>query len=107
VLAGNLSAFEIKRVAIAVAGGLAKNADVAVVVEPPKLPIVRNITPQEVTPDAVPCATFRPECASVQSLNWRVADLSEPRVEDDNVRIRITNRIVSGPIAFGGKCDGA
>jgi hypothetical protein len=98
-----LAAFPIEGIAVAVAGGLAENADASVVVKPSHLAIVGDIAPENVTADSVPDDAFGPEQPGMEPLNRRIADLVliEARVQDQDIRVRVTHRALSGPIAFG------
>src|SRR5204862_5425170 len=110
VLAGELAAFVVEGVAVAVAARVAEHADVAVFVEQAHLAVVGNIAPEDVTADAVPGTTLGPQRATPELLNKSIADLvfSEPLVEHDDVRVGITHRIppAPAPIAFGGNRGG-
>ena len=63
VLARQLPAFEIERVAVAVAGRIAEHSHAPVVFDPAHLDVVRNVAPHEISADAVPCRAFRPQRA--------------------------------------------
>lgn len=91
VLAGELTSFEIEGVTIAVVGRSAKNADMIVLVEPAHLAIVRNVAPDQVTPDPVPRATFSPESAGPEALDGGVADFvfGETCIDNDDRGIGI------------------
>ena len=52
VLARELPALEVERVAVAVAGRLAERRDVRVVLEEAQLAVVRDVAPDEVAADA-------------------------------------------------------
>src|SRR5207247_10949111 len=95
VLEGDLPVLEIERVAVAVAGRLAEDADVAVFVQPAELPVVRNIAPDEILSLRVPGRPFGPEAALEEPLDRRVADLVllEAFVERDDVRVRVADRL--------------
>src|SRR5262249_15789593 len=108
VLEGNLAALEVEGIAIAVAGRLAHDADVAVVVEPAELHVVGDVAPDEVLADAAPGRPFRPEHAGVQTLDGRVADLvlAEGRVEADEVRVGVADGFLAAPVAVVGRRRG-
>src|SRR6476660_1139845 len=93
VLARKLSPFPIERVSVAVVGRVAKNANVAIIRDPPVLNIVRNITPNQVTTDAAPGWTFRPHRSGEQPLYGSITDpvFGEPLVQNNYVRIGITH----------------
>ena len=101
VFEGDLTAFEVEGVAVAVARGLAERADVAVFVEPAELAVVGNVAPEEVLADAAPGGAFGPEHAGVEALDRRVADLvlREALVQYDDVGIGVAGRGLAGPIA--------
>src|SRR5262249_38167113 len=97
----------VEGVAVAVAGGAAHHADVAVVVEPAELDVVGDVAPDEIVADAVPGRPFSPEHAGVQPLDRRIADLVllKAFVERDEVRIGIADGRLAGPGAVGGGCQ--
>ena len=101
MLAGQLAAFVIERVAVAVAGWIAEHRDAAVVFDPAHLDVVRNVAPHQVAADAVPRRPFRPQRADVQPLDGRVADdvAAEARIERDDVRVGILHRLLPRPVA--------
>ena len=105
VFAGKLTPFEVEGVAVAVVGRVAKDAHVAIIRKPPILNVVRNITPNQITADAVPRATLSPQRSSPELLNRCVADLvsGEPLVEHDDVGVGITHWILPRPVALGGE----
>ena len=100
VLARELPAFVVERVAVAVAGRIAERRDAAVVFDPAHLDVVRNVAPHQIAPDAVPGRPFGPQRADVQPPDDGVADdvAAEPIVERDDVGIGILNRILSRPV---------
>src|SRR5882724_4572632 len=69
VLAGELAALEVERIPVAVVRRRAEHADVAVVLDPPELPVVRDIAPHQVPALRVPRRPFRPERAGPQPLD--------------------------------------
>ena len=105
VFAGKLAAFEVEGVAVAVARRITEDAHVAVFVKPAQLAIVRNIAPDKVSANAVPCATLSPQRSSPEFLNRRIADLVflEALVEHHDVGVGITHRLFGGPITLGGE----
>src|SRR5207249_10142297 len=72
VLERNLPALPVERVAVGVAGRIAEHADVAVLVQPAELDVVRDVAPDQVPADAAPRRTLGPEHAGVQALDRRV-----------------------------------
>ena len=74
VLAGDLPALEVEGVAVAVAGGIAEEADVAVFLEPAQLHVVGDVAPEEIAADAVPGRALGPQHSGVEPLDGRVAD---------------------------------
>src|SRR5262249_40994272 len=70
---------------------LAKDADVAVLVEPAHLAVVGDVAPNEGAALCVPGAAFGPAKAGGQSLDGAVADLVflESLVEHGDVRVRV------------------
>ena len=101
VLAGDLAPFVVERVAVAVAGRAAEDADVAVLLQPAHLAVVRDVAPDQVASAAVPGRPFRPQRAGVVAADRRVEEDvgPEPRVEGDDVRIRVVERGSSRPVA--------
>src|SRR6185503_18147239 len=104
MFAGELAPFPVEGVAVAVAGRLAKHADMPVVLDPAELTVVGDIAPDEVAAHAVPGDAFCPEQPGVQPLDGCVADLVflEALVQHHDVGIRITNGLLACPISFGG-----
>jgi hypothetical protein len=68
VFAGKLAAFEIERVAVAVAGRIAEGGDAAILFDPAHLDVVGDVAPDEVAADAVPRRTLGPERSGVERL---------------------------------------
>ena len=103
VLAGDLAALGVERIAVGVAGRAAHHADMAVVLEPAELDVVGDIGPDEVFADAVPGRPLGPEHAGVQPPDRGVADLDlgEPLVENDHVGVGVANRLGVRPVAPG------
>ena len=95
VLAGELAAFEIEGVAVAVAGGFAIHADVAVFFQPAHLAVVGDVAPDQEVAGGMPGRPFGPAGAGVQALDGGVADpvLVEARIERDDIRIGIAERL--------------
>src|SRR6185436_20994116 len=102
VLAGDLAALEVEGVAVAVARRTAEDADVAVVVEPAHLYVVRDVAPQQEAPDGAPGRALGPQHAGGQPLDRRVAELValEALVEHHDVRIRVARRDAARPVAL-------
>ena len=106
VLAGELPALEVERVAVAVAGRVAEHGDAAVLLDPAHLDVVGDVAPHQVAADAVPRGTLGPQRAGVEPLDGRVATHvpAEAIVEGDDVgvgilerRLRRSSRAASGP----------
>src|SRR5262249_57744294 len=99
VLAGDLAALEVERVAVAVAGGIAEDGDLAVLVRAPELDVVRDVAPDEVAPDAAPGRPLGPRHAGVEALDGRVADLvlGEPGIEGHYVGVGVADRRRAAP----------
>src|SRR5208282_5270364 len=85
VLAGDLAALTVERVAVGVAGGVADDADVAVVLDPAELDVIGDVGPDEVLTNAVPGGALGPEHARVQASDGGIADLDlgEALVENE------------------------
>ena len=108
VLAGDLPAPIVERVAVAVAAGFAENGHAVVVLDPAQLQVVRDVAENKIPADTVPGAALGPKGvrAGVEPLNRRVADLVfvEARVERNEVGIGIARRVFASPIPSG--CGG-
>src|SRR2546423_2452820 len=89
MLARQLTALEIERVAVAVVGRRAKHADAAVVFDPAKLAVVRNVAPDEVAPYSPPRGGLRPQRARPPSLDRRTppAQRIARRLDRDDVPV--------------------
>ncbi len=89
VLAGDLPALEVEGVAVAVVRGGAEHADVAVVLDPAHLPVVRDVAPDQELADAVPRRALGPERAGPQALDRAVGlgEAIEGRLDRDDVRV--------------------
>src|SRR6185503_6259624 len=74
VLARDLPALEIERVAVAVVRRRAKHRDAAIILEPAQLSVVRDVAPDEVAALARPRRPFGPQRAGPEPLDRRVAD---------------------------------
>src|SRR6185437_1252953 len=92
-LAGDLPSLEIERVAIGFVGRFAEVLrDVsAAIFEIAKLPVVRNIAPDQILALRIPGRSLRPQAASIEPLDGRIADLRLEAlgVDDDDVWIGI------------------
>src|SRR5262249_18218026 len=90
VLAGELAALEVERVAVAVVRRMAEDGHTAVVFQPAELLVVRNVTPDQVTPLAVPGWPLRPERAGPQAHDRGVGlpEAVEDRLDGEYVGIR-------------------
>src|SRR5580658_7128214 len=109
MLAGNLAAFEIEGVAVAVFGRRAENAGVPVLFEPAHLAVVGDVAPQQEPARGAPRRTLSPKGAGPKPLDGRVRDdvFLEALVERNQVGIGIAKRIASAPIpllCLGGYC---
>src|SRR6516165_9998884 len=89
MLAANLPALEVERIAVAIVRRHAKNAHVTVVLEPSQLPVVGNVAPDEVAALRVPGRPLRPKRPGPQSLDRRVrlAEAVEARINGEHVRV--------------------
>src|SRR6478752_3695498 len=90
----------VERVAVTIAGRLVKRADVPIFFQPPKLAIIRNVAPDKIQSDGIPCRAFRPQSTGVKALYGCVSDsvLFEAFIESDYVRIGVPHRIVAAPV---------
>ena len=93
VLAGDLPALVVERVAVGVAGRIAEAPrDVAVFLEPAQILVVRDVAPQQVAADRAPGRSLGPQRAGVQPLDRRVAELVlEALVEHDDVGVGVAH----------------
>ena len=55
MLAGELPALKVESIPVAVVGWKPEYANVAVILEPPELPVVGDVAPDEIAPLRVPC----------------------------------------------------
>ena len=103
VLARELTAFVVERVAVAVARRIPERRHAAVFVDPPHLHVVRDVAPHQILADAVPRRPFGPQRPDVQALDDRVEDdvAPERRRERDDVRIGILDRLEPRKITSG------
>src|SRR5437667_7525680 len=88
MLAGELAALEIKRVAVRVVGRRAEHADVTVVFRPSHLAIVGNVAPQEIATLRAPGRAFGPQHPGIETLDRRVGlrEIIERWVDRDDIR---------------------
>ncbi len=103
VLAGELPAFEIEGVAVAVAGGVAVDGDVAVLFEAAELAVVGDVAPEEEVALRVPGRPLRPARAGVEAFDGGAADFVffEAGVEGDDIGVGVAERLMAGPVALG------
>ena len=103
VFASELPAFIIERVAVRIVRRRAESADVPVFLHPAQLAIVRDIAEDQVSSAAVPGRTLRPTQPRVEPFDGRVVrfELGKARIQDHNVGIRITNRVLAAPVTLG------
>ena len=89
VLARQLAAVEVERVAVAVVRRKSIQRHVAVVIDPTPLTIVRNVAEDEISADAVPRRTFEPQPSGPETLNRRVRldEAVERRIDGQDVRV--------------------
>ena len=89
VLAGELAALEVERVAVAVVRRRAEHADVPVVLDPAHLAVVRDVAPHQVAALGAPRRPFRPERAGPQPLDRRVRlpETVEHGLDREHVRV--------------------
>src|SRR5439155_10662425 len=80
VLARDLAALEIERIAIAVVARLAKDAHVTVIFEPAQLAIVGDVAPEQVATLATPRGSLRPQ-------DWFAVDITVPEALDGGVAL--------------------
>ena len=94
VLAGDLAPLPVEGVAVAVAGRVAEDADVAILFEPAQLDIVRDVAPEEEAADPVPGRALQPEAAGPEPLDRGIPldVLVELRGDRDNIRVRVVDR---------------
>src|SRR5258705_10152335 len=74
-LAGDLPPLAVEGVAVRVIGRRAEDADMAVLLEPAHLPVIRNVAPDEIAAGAVIGRAFRPAEAGGDALDRGIADL--------------------------------
>ena len=89
MLAGELPALEVERIAVAVVRGCAEHADAAVVLRPSHLPVIRNVAPYQIAPLRAPRRPFGPQHAGIEPLDRgiRLRETVEARVDRDDVRV--------------------
>ncbi|MFD1378633.1 hypothetical protein [Fodinicurvata halophila] len=98
VFAGDLAAFPVEGVAVAVSRGIAELAgNVLVFLEPAQLFVAWNVAPDEIAANTVPGGSLSPERTGVKPDDRRIADLGgEPWIELDDVWLRIAYRLSIG-----------
>src|ERR1700720_148472 len=69
MLAGELPALEVERIAVAVVRRIAEHADAAVVLRPAHLAIGRDVAPHQIAPLRAPGRALRPQHTGVQALD--------------------------------------
>ena len=101
VLARELPALVVERVAVAVPRRVAEDRDVAVLFNPAHLDVVGDVAPDQVTADSVPRRTFGPQRAGMEPLDGRVAHHvpAEAVVQGDDVGVGILQRLLPRPVA--------
>jgi hypothetical protein len=89
MLAADLPALEVERIAVAVVRGHAEHAHVTVVLQPSHLPVVGNVAPDEITALRIPGRPLRPQRTGPQSLDRRVglAEAIEARIDGQDVGV--------------------
>jgi hypothetical protein len=82
---------------------------VTIIVQPATLQIIWDVTPYQVTADAVPGRTLGPEASGIETLDRCVADFvfSKSRTHYDDVRIGISLRCGYGSIISFLSCCGS
>ena len=75
MFAGDLAAFVIERISVAEFGVAAECADVPVLLQPPQLPVIRDVAPDQILSLATPGRAFGPEASGIDALDRRVIDL--------------------------------
>src|ERR1700735_1066686 len=100
-LAGNLPSLEVEGVAVGFVGGFAEIVgDVSsAILEIAKLPVVRNIAPDQVLSLRIPGRPFGPQAAGIESFDGGVANLCLEAfgIDHDDIRIRIALGCGVGP----------
>ena len=94
VLARNLAALEVERIAVAVVRRVAEHGDAVVVLEPAHLHVVADVAEHEIAADTAPRGALEPQAAGPQALDRvvRQHDPVERRVHGEDVRIRKVRR---------------
>src|SRR4051794_10843270 len=89
MLAGQLPALEVERVAVGIVGWRTEYADVAVVLRPSHLPVVGNVADEEIAALRTPCRAFRPQQTGEEALDRRIrlGHVIERRIDGDDVRV--------------------
>lgn len=101
VFAGNLSAFAIEGIAVAVVGWISGDADMAVFGQPAELDVIGDIAPDEIAADAAPGGSFGPEGAGVEAFDGRATDFvfGEGRIDDNHVGFGVADGFGGGGVA--------
>jgi len=89
MLAGELAALVVERIAVGVVGGTAEHADTAVILGPSHLPVVGNIAPHEEAPLRVPRRALGPQQPGMKPLDRGVGlrEVFERRIDRDDVGV--------------------
>jgi hypothetical protein len=89
MLAGDLAALKVKRVAVGIVGGRAEHADPAVVFRPSHLPIVGDVAPHEVAALRAPRRTLGPQHPGIEAFDLGVGlgEVVERRIDRDDIGI--------------------
>src|ERR1700730_8430844 len=100
MLAGDLAALEVERIAVAVVRRHSEDADLAIVFEPPQLAIIGDVAPHEIPALSVPCRPLGPQRPGPQASDRAVLlrVLIEERIDRDDVGV---------PEVGGGRSIGA
>jgi hypothetical protein len=89
MLAGELSALEVERVAVRVVGRRAEYGNATVVLRPSHLPIIGDVAPQQITALRAPGRAFGPQQSGIEALDRRIrlGEVIERRIDRDDVGI--------------------
>ncbi len=89
VLAGELAALKVERVAVGVVGRRAEHGDATVVLRPSHLPIVGNVAPQQIAALRAPGRAFGPQQSGIEALDRRVGlgEVLERGIDRDDVGV--------------------
>src|SRR5437870_13375991 len=72
VFARKLPALVVEGVAVAVAGRIPKYRDASIILDPSHLHVVRDIAPNQISADTIPCRPFGPQRPKEQTPNDRL-----------------------------------